>query len=208
MIICTQEQGISIGNNSMVSWACTIADNNSHSLDPDLRHNDAWHWKLGIDYGQLGAYKDWNGVKRAPVVIEDDVWIGFESAILAGVTIGRGSVIGARSVVSTSVPPYTVFAGSPARFVRLVPRFCGWTWQELVTALQGAPECTGESSPVQYLTAALRHSREELRIRELPPLHCEETESGFWVRTAFEAGAEHAEWLYEEHPSLVLGASI
>lgn len=48
------------------------------------------------------------------VVIEDDVWIGANVLILKGVTIGRGSIIGAGSVVVKSVPPYTVYVGSPA----------------------------------------------------------------------------------------------
>jgi acetyltransferase-like isoleucine patch superfamily enzyme len=49
------------------------------------------------------------------VVIEDDVWIGANATILKGVRIGRGSVIGAASVVTRDVPPYTVYVGSPGR---------------------------------------------------------------------------------------------
>lgn len=52
------------------------------------------------------------------VVIEDDVWIGARAIILQGVTIGRGSVIGAGSVVTRSIPPYSVAAGNPARVIR------------------------------------------------------------------------------------------
>lgn len=46
------------------------------------------------------------------VIIEDDVWIGMGSIILKGVKIGRGSVIGAGSIVTRDVPPYTIQAGS------------------------------------------------------------------------------------------------
>jgi len=53
-----------------------------------------------------------------PVVIEDDVFIGVNCLILKGVTIRRGSVIGAGSVVTGSVPPHVVAAGNPARVVR------------------------------------------------------------------------------------------
>lgn len=53
-----------------------------------------------------------------PVVIEDDVWIGSRVIILPGVTIGKGSVIGASAVVSKSVPPYSVVAGNPAKIVK------------------------------------------------------------------------------------------
>lgn len=52
------------------------------------------------------------------VVIGDDVWIGARAVILRGVEIGRGSIVGAASVVTKSVPPYAVVAGSPAQVVR------------------------------------------------------------------------------------------
>ena len=52
------------------------------------------------------------------VVIEDDVWIGARVTILKDVTIGKGSIIGAASVVTKDVPPYSVVAGNPARLIR------------------------------------------------------------------------------------------
>lgn len=53
-----------------------------------------------------------------PVTIEDDVWIGTRVIILPGVTIGRGSILGAGSVVTKDVEPYSIVAGNPARLVR------------------------------------------------------------------------------------------
>jgi len=53
-----------------------------------------------------------------PVVIEDDVWIGAGAIVLPGVTIGRGSVVAAGSVVTKSVPPDTIVAGIPAETIR------------------------------------------------------------------------------------------
>ncbi len=53
-----------------------------------------------------------------PVVLEDDVWIGVKATVLPGVRIGRGSVVGAHSLVTRDVPPYTLVAGSPARVLR------------------------------------------------------------------------------------------
>mgnify|MGYP002623357063 CR=1 FL=1 len=54
------------------------------------------------------------------VIIEDFAWIGANSIILKGVHIGRGAVIGAGSVVTCDVPPLTVYAGNPARFIKKV----------------------------------------------------------------------------------------
>lgn len=53
-----------------------------------------------------------------PVTIEDDVWIGRRVIILPGVTIGKGSVIGAGAVVSKDIPPYSIAVGVPARPVK------------------------------------------------------------------------------------------
>lgn len=58
------------------------------------------------------------GVTRSSIRIEDDCWIGAGSQVLPGVTVGRGSIIGAGAVVSRDVPAYSVVAGVPARVIR------------------------------------------------------------------------------------------
>lgn len=55
----------------------------------------------------------------APVVIQDDVWVGAHVTILKGVTIGRGSVVAAGSVVNKSIPPYSICGGIPAKTIKL-----------------------------------------------------------------------------------------
>jgi len=55
---------------------------------------------------------------KGDIVVGNDVWIGYEAVILAGVSIGDGAVIGARSVVTRDVPPYTIVGGVPARPIR------------------------------------------------------------------------------------------
>ncbi|SBS71229.1 acyltransferase [uncultured Microbacterium sp.] len=57
------------------------------------------------------------GVERSFVVVEDDCWIGANSIITAGVTIGRGSIVGAGSVVTRDIPPGSVAVGAPARVI-------------------------------------------------------------------------------------------
>lgn len=56
-----------------------------------------------------------SGGENKSIVIEDDVWIGGRVTILKGVTIGEGTVIGAGSIVTKSIPPYSIYAGNPAR---------------------------------------------------------------------------------------------
>ena len=55
---------------------------------------------------------------QGDIVIGNDVWIGYEAVILAGVTIGDGAIIGARAVVTKDVPPYTIVGGVPAKPIR------------------------------------------------------------------------------------------
>jgi maltose O-acetyltransferase len=59
--------------------------------------------------------------QQAPIVIEDDVWIGAHSVILPGVQIGKGAVVGAGSVVTKNVPSRSIVCGAPARIVKYRP---------------------------------------------------------------------------------------
>ena len=70
----------------------------------------------------------WNN--KGDIVLGNDVWIGFEAVILAGVTIGDGAIVGARAVVTKDVPPYTIVGGVPAKPIR--KRFS----QEVITRLE------------------------------------------------------------------------
>ena len=55
---------------------------------------------------------------KGDIVVGNDVWIGYEAVILAGVTIGDGAVVGARAVVTKDVPPYAIVGGVPAKPIR------------------------------------------------------------------------------------------
>lgn len=56
--------------------------------------------------------------RKGDIIIGNDIWIGYEAVIMSGVTIGDGAIIGARSVVTKDIPPYTIVGGVPARQIR------------------------------------------------------------------------------------------
>lgn len=67
---------------------------------------------------------------KGDIVIGNDVWIGYEAVIMAGVTIGDGAIIGTRAVVTKDVPPYTIVGGVPAKPIR--KRFDDATVERLI----------------------------------------------------------------------------
>ena len=104
-------EAVTIGNDVIIATNVRIFDNNNHPTSPTQRemmsHNDF--------YGELWT---WKYAEHKPVVIGDNVWIGEFSAILKGVTIGKGSIVASHSVVTIDVPPYVIVAGNPARVVK------------------------------------------------------------------------------------------
>ena len=76
---------------------------------------------------------------KGDIIIGNDVWIGYEAVILAGVTVGDGAVVGTRAVVTKDVPPYTIVGGVPAKPIRkrfseaVIDRLLAlqwWDWPE------------------------------------------------------------------------------
>jgi len=80
----------------------------------------------GLDMKNVAAAWD----NKGDIVIGNDVWIGYEATIMAGVTIGDGAIIGTRAVVTKDVPPYTIVGGVPAKPIR--KRFDNETLEELL----------------------------------------------------------------------------
>jgi acetyltransferase-like isoleucine patch superfamily enzyme len=109
-IICDAE--VEIGNYALISWNVVLMDSYRVPLDAGARRRELEQVPLRRPRF-LGA-----GVSARPVRIGRNVWVGFDACVLPGVTIGEGSVVGARSVVVEDVPPYTVVAGNPARVIR------------------------------------------------------------------------------------------
>ncbi len=69
------------------------------------------------NYADLAVPMARQGYTDAPITIEDDVWIGFRAIILAGVTIGRGSIVAANAVVTKDVEPFGIVGGVPAHLI-------------------------------------------------------------------------------------------
>jgi acetyltransferase-like isoleucine patch superfamily enzyme len=100
---------VNIGNRVLISHNVNIHDTVSHSLHAQRRH--AQFAQLAVRHDAALA----DDVPRAPIVIEDDAWIGLNAVILKGVRIGRGAIVAAGSVVSNDVAPYVIVGGAVAQ---------------------------------------------------------------------------------------------
>ena len=94
----SSQNSIKIGNNVLIGSGTLITDSDAHALNPCERLAG----KPGVSL---------------PIVIEDDVFIGARAIILKGITIGKGSVVGAGAVVTKDVPDLSIVAGNPAKVV-------------------------------------------------------------------------------------------
>ncbi len=110
------DQSVAIGAYCLISWNVVIMDNFRAPTDVPKRRRMLETFATGR------KPEVFTPVTPRPVVIGDNVWVGFDSCILPGVHIGEGAVIGARSVVTADVPPYTIAAGNPARFIRTLKK--------------------------------------------------------------------------------------
>ena len=106
------DQSVVIGTHCLISWNVVIMDNFRASTDASQRRR-----MLEI-FATCRKPEVFAPLAPRPVVIGNNAWVGFDCCILPGVHIGEGAVIGARSVVDTDVPPYTIAAGNPARLIR------------------------------------------------------------------------------------------
>jgi acetyltransferase-like isoleucine patch superfamily enzyme len=110
---------IEVGDDVLMAWGGTIMDNDSHPLDWEFRKNDViqCYNDYRADPADFIKNKDWSHVSIAPIKIQSRTWIGFNTAILKGITIGNNAVVAACSVVVKNVDPFTVVAGNPASAV-------------------------------------------------------------------------------------------
>lgn len=106
------KESVIIDECAVISDDVTIMDNNNHPTDPDMR------MKMSMSGDYNGELWSWKYAESKPIHIKKNVWIGRNSTILKGVTVGEGAVVAACSVVTKDVPAYSVVAGNPAKVVK------------------------------------------------------------------------------------------
>lgn len=93
---------VRIGDHALIAPFASIVDDNRHEAEPGSSRT------------------------KKPIIVGNNVWLGRNVAVLPGITIGDGSVIGANSVVSRDIPPNCFAAGAPARVIRKLEIPDGW----------------------------------------------------------------------------------
>ena len=101
--ICSAKS-IKIGKNCLIGANVTITDYDFHAVSPNNRRYNTNKKDIGC----------------APIVIEDNVWLGMNVIVLKGVTIGKNSVVAAGSIVTKSIPENSIAGGNPARLIRYI----------------------------------------------------------------------------------------
>ncbi|MFM7448745.1 MAG: acyltransferase [Leptolyngbyaceae cyanobacterium] len=110
-LIC--ENRLIIGRHCLLAWGVVITDN---WLSPNVS------LAARRDLLQTVAFSSDRHLPSIStpqaVTLEDNVWVGFDTVVLPGVTLGRGCIIGCKSVVKENIPPYAIAVGNPLRIVR------------------------------------------------------------------------------------------
>jgi acetyltransferase-like isoleucine patch superfamily enzyme len=110
MIFC--DAAVEIGDYALISWNVVLMDN----------YRLSWHHAERRQQlrqaATLTARRFEVCTEPQSIRIEANVWIGFNTCVMPGVTIGEGAIVGARSLVLDDVAPYTIVGGNPARFIR------------------------------------------------------------------------------------------
>lgn len=112
LMLWSEDEHIEIGAFCSIANEVVIFGGGEHRTD--------WvtTFPLRIAFDDNLAGKDGHPATKGTTKIGNDVWIGFRSIILSGITIGDGAVIGAGSIVASNVPPYAVVVGNPAKVLK------------------------------------------------------------------------------------------
>ena len=121
--IIREGEYVSIGDNCLINHNCLIQGGKSNAGFIKIGNYVHTGVNVMIMAFNHGFYTRDIPTKEqdyfeAPIVINDDVWIGAGSIILAGVTIGKGAIVAAGAVVNTDVPDYAIVGGCPAKILK------------------------------------------------------------------------------------------
>jgi len=105
-------ENITIGDDNLIGFFCRLDGRGGLTIGNNINISSYTIFETGGH--NLDDFSDTFG----PITVEDNVWIGTRAKILAGVTIGEGAVVGAGSVVTKDVEPYTIVGGVPAKFIK------------------------------------------------------------------------------------------
>ena len=133
---------------------CSIGSGAVFLMAGNQGHRSDWISTFPFYY-QANIFKDAKNPykKISNTVIKNDVWIGTEAMIMAGVTIGEGAVIASRAVVTKDVPPYAIVGGNPAQIIKYrftedeiekLLKLKWWDWSEEKVKEMMAKLCSGD----------------------------------------------------------------
>lgn len=122
------------GNTVTIGKFCSIAENVifDGGFSHDTKYISTFPFRTFIDSSMQS-----NIVIKGHINVGNDVWLGEQSVIMSGVTIGHGAVIGMRAIVSKDVPPYAIVVGAPQKILRmrfdpdrikLLLKIAWWDW--------------------------------------------------------------------------------
>lgn len=113
VIICYDR--ISIGAHCLVSWGVALTDTWVSANSSVAARRSILQMAAADPLRRLPCFSE-----PRPVILEDNVWVGFNAVILPGVTLGQGCIVGCNTIVHEDIPPYAVVVGNPARVVRFL----------------------------------------------------------------------------------------
>ncbi|MGQ9529396.1 acyltransferase [Chloroflexus sp.] len=108
---------LEIGQGAFINYGCSIAATELVRIGPRCNIG-TYAMIMDNDFHRLEPERRQERPPSAPIILEENVWLGGRVTVLSGVTIGTGSVVGAGSVVTKSIPPRSLAAGVPARVIR------------------------------------------------------------------------------------------
>lgn len=110
-LICNDR--ITIGAHCLLAWGAVVTDTWLSAGTPLEARRAALRF-AAADARRLFPQPE----RSEPVTLQENVWVGFDSVVLPGVTLGHGCIVGSKTVIAADVPPYAIVVGTPARVVR------------------------------------------------------------------------------------------